>query len=467
MTRIMMRFSLRAAVLCALVACGDSDPEADAGSADATADVGGMDADTDAATDAATDTSADSAPDVPADALVDSQTDTRLPDTGALSSPQAAFLWQGFDHEWLRNVAGFRVPHRVSRLDSAVTEVFSRTDGEGAAQTAFAQSTGVDGNYMDPQMRWGALSSAGLFVDHGEVTTRFTDDGSGGEYPRAMSSREMMIEVALPTGVDQAHAVLRGFQLESVCDPALQPAGEPCNSNGFWPYRMSVGIAACTTSGGSATCAVTVEIGRAWTPNRGGIRGIEEKPFNDKLTYDITVLYSVIGGGADVLAATASEAIVANAPARNNDPQVVSSVLAGARGVAGAVGLTRFGFTFLRTGAADARQHLGRYIGRLNFGIEPGEYDPASGAIEVDHIMQVWIPDTVVATDVDYEMRSVLLVLKDADSRALAGQVADGEICRNSAPEAPLFSRWNRCGGGDFGPEQVEDTSTVSTAGRW
>ena len=52
--------------------------------------------------------------------------------------------WRGFRHEWLREVLGFRLPHRISRLHDFLDE-----DG-----FHFAQSTGVDGNFMPGSHLW-------------------------------------------------------------------------------------------------------------------------------------------------------------------------------------------------------------------------------------------------------------------------------------------------------------------------
>ena len=91
---------------------------------------------------------------------------------------EGTFLWQGFEHEWLRTVAGFRVPHRISRLTSYV-ETDAPADSQSDVLSGiyhFAQSTGVDGNYMKPIGRYAALRNADISIRSESVRLTWTDE---------------------------------------------------------------------------------------------------------------------------------------------------------------------------------------------------------------------------------------------------------------------------------------------------
>ena len=446
---------LRLLMICSVAfGCSDSPAPPD-GDADVDGD-GDVDADAhgDADADADVDADADADADVDADVEVDA-------DETAEVGPQALFLWRGFRHEWLRTVLGFRIPHRISKLSSLVDGGGLGDDGGGESLFTMGQSTGVDGNYMRPVGRWSLVVSPGLEVRHGEVTLQWTDDADDGEYPQARSTFNETITVDLasaPVAVEAAEVVLRGLRLDMECDPALQPPDNPCNSDGMWPFRLVARIEPCALEGEQLACPLVVEIFRAWTPNNGGLPGIAEKPFNDRLTFDLDVAWTAVAGPSALFAATRGEPVVGEGPARQDEPITGSSVVAGEPGMRlGVVALTGLGFTFLRTGDGESRQHLGRYIGALSFGVAGEGYDPEAGELTVGHTSQVWIPDTVVETDVRYELDPALLQFSHEEAWSRIGGEADGWICANSSDEAPFFSLWERCGTDGFGPGQLED----------
>jgi hypothetical protein len=377
----------------------------------------------------------------------------------ASAPTETVFVWRGFRHEWLRTVAGFRVPHRISFLES-----YLDAETEDGATFHFGQSTGVDGNYMRPEGRWAAFASPGLSVHRGAARWTWTDDADGSAYPQAESSMRATIEIPLREEATEAEVFLRGIQLDIECEDALQPAGEPCNSNGMWPFHVAVQILPCERTADGVACDVTLDIGRAWTPNHGGVRGIEEKPFNDRLTFDASVLYTAVAGSAEVLRATRAPTVELTAPARQDAVERALATVSAEAGLGdGVAALTGFSFTFIRTGTADNTQHLGRYVGTLDFGLGDADaFDPASGVAETQAGAQVWIPDTVVATDAGYTVDATWLQLGHAQAEIYSPRTAVGSLCSNSSPEAPWLTRWERCGSGDRGPEQRSDSVSLS-----
>lgn len=369
------------------------------------------------------------------------------------------FVWQGFEHEWLRTVLGFAVPHRVSRLASFLDGelLTSAAPPTGTAQFHFGQDTGVDGNYMRPLGHYSALGGA-VSVHRATLELEWSDDASGGEYPKAQSKRTALLEQPL-AGITVAGGapevgtmVLAGLSLVTSCDDAKQPVGEPCNSDGMWPYRMSFAIGDCTMTATSLQCPLEVEINRAWTPNKGGLPPLEEKPFNDKLDFHVTIHYATwLGRKVDFVVATTL--LTASGMGHDNDPKGGARTLMGAPGFAAAtVGISRLGFLLGAADSAAKSNHLGRYIGALRFFAVPGAYRSATGELDVVWGTQVWLPDTVENATVDYELGVRLLSTR---GEAAAAKTVEGRLCSDSK-NAPFFSTWQRCDEPAYGPAQAE-----------
>lgn len=398
------------------------------------------------------------------------------------SEQRALYLWQGYDHEWLRTVVGFRVPHRISQFDSYVGDESHEGSGDGesgewqaSAGIHVGQATGVDGNFMKPVGFYGAAYAPGLYVERGERHLTWTDeivdvDVGGDLYPRAESTRAETIEVdlgrpALGHGeLAQYDVVLQGLALQTTCDDNQQPPGELCNSNGMWPYRFAVAIDTCAVTDQTLRCPLTVEMHRAWTPNRGGLPGIEEKPLNSRLGFDVRVYYAVLGADGERVALTRGAIVAGSGQGRDDDPFVASASITGAGGgqfPEAAVGLQRFGFTLSPANGNANQNHLGRYIGGWRVRVQATGYDPATGTADVEHLSQLWVPDTVAQTDVDYQSAALLIQVAD-DGSAHGGRSAEGTLCSNSSDQAPPFSTWERCGEPDKGPEQTRDAVSVT-----
>lgn len=411
-------------------------------------------------------------------------TDTAVADTGPADTgtadvdqdtppPQASvegvFLWRGLEHEWLRTVVGFKVPHRISQLWSFIDAEETQPDDSSSALFHFAQSTGVDGNYMKPRGVYSLIQSPDLTVVRTQHTFTFTDDVDETQaYPQARSDLSQTFTLPLDQLGDNPAAyevVLRGLRLDIQCDDAKQPSGEPCNSNGMWPFRFDVSVGDCTDDGTTLSCPVEAHVYRAWTPNRGGLPPFEEKPLNDKLDFELELLLTVIAGPSTAFATTTGEPVVTDrVSARQNAPVTTTQTLTGTGGGAYPVAATafkRFGFRFRKTGTADKNNHLGRYIGILNFQLDDTAYDRQTGALDVEHTTQIWIPDTVVDTDVVYTSQVALLQFGPG-ALSRSNRTATGSLCRNSSPQAPALTRWEKCDEPDKAPEQTEDAVEIS-----
>ena len=378
-----------------------------------------------------------------------------------------AFVWQGFDHEWLRTALGFRLPHRISKLDSYIADEHHGGEApwSASARFHFGQATGVDGNYMRPTGYYAAIASPRLRAFRRTLRLEWTDEIEGDLVPHAESRASGEVVVAADE-IDHDAAIgglLRGFSLTTRCDPAKQPPELPRNSDGMWPYVFRIGVGEHRLEAGELRIPVQVEIHRGWTPMKGGVPGIEEKPLNRRLDFDLAVHVTVLTGPPDTLAIHRGEPVIATGRARDVGGRISRTTIVGdgmGRYRHHAIGVTSFGFELPARSEKPRHQHRGRYIGGLRFRARPAGYDADTGLAAVDHAMRVWVPRTVVPTDVRYEMQSALVQL-GADATAVAPRVAGTSLCSNSAAEAPFFSRWNRCGSDLTGPERDVDSVAI------
>ncbi len=68
---------------------------------------------------------------------------------------------------------------------------------------------------------------------------------------------------------------------------------------------------------------------------------------------------------------------------------------------------------------------------------------------------------TVAQSTSDYELRTALLQF-DGQALITDTRTVESELCVNSTPQAPAFSRWEKCGTGDKPPEQSENSEPLS-----
>ena len=55
----------------------------------------------------------------------------------------------------------------------------------------------------------------------------------------------------------------------------------------------------------------------------------------------------------------------------------------------------------------------------------------------------------------------VALLQFGSGAQVAGDKTVTGEICQNSKDNAPFFSKWQKCGTGDKGPAQQEDTRII------
>ncbi len=396
----------------------------------------------------------------------------RVPPPAALvprarSAPSAEpfFLWQGLDHEWLRSFFGARVPHRVSLLGSEVTseDTAPRSSGaaRGVATFAFAQNTGVDGNFMRPVGYISGVLGASVLASRAVTEFAGTDDATEVSHPQGHVDEVKTISFDFPNAPAGAVSafVLQGFEFESSCDPDKQPPNRPCNSHGLWPYDLRVSLGECSRVEQTFSCPITFRIYRAWTPNKGGLPPFEVKPLNDKLDWKLRLRSILIVGNSSTFEAVA---ITSKSDRKLNDPTrepQLHTIHPSGPGpyLTATVGITGFGFELHKIGDADRLLNLGRYIGGLRFNVDGEVFDRTLRTLTFRANHQVWAPGTVVESGVRSFLEARALFF---GSGATVHQAKAGSLCVNSSKQAPFFSRWRACGGKKRGPERSRDAVT-------
>ena len=96
----------------------------------------------------------------------------------------------------------------------------------------------------------------------------------------------------------------------------------------------------------------------------------------------------------------------------------------------------------------------------LDFGEEDLGYDVQSGRSTARTTSRVWVPTTVAQTDANYVVKTALLELGSQAVTTSAEEVK-GTLCIAS-DGAPFFSRWDRCGETETGPERSQDQAAVT-----
>ncbi|MDX1692327.1 MAG: hypothetical protein R3208_01105 [Ketobacteraceae bacterium] len=373
-----------------------------------------------------------------------------LTDTG-----NRLYGWQGFDHEWLRFVIlkdSGRIPHRISRFHNYIDMA--------QEQFHFAQSTGVDGNYMRPKGYYTVVESPFLYVQEGRVSLRWTDQLTDENYPVATNRLRHQLQIpqdrlAFP---DNAVVALQGLKLDLDCDNEKQPVDRPCNSDGMWPYVFRVELGECQKASGSLSCDLWVDIDRAWSPNRGGFQLPplinEVKPLNERLDYQLELYYSIVSGQENTIRVQPPEEHRTTGHIHQQRP--FSGIIAHQvlpETFATSVTLVK-GFSFrlntpdtiepLWTLLGSDTGHRGRYIARMNFSVRDTDHNPADGTYRYEYTMGLWSPVTVVGSALEMTLTTQTLLLTEQDVATPSRQVS-GRLCINSTDQAPAFSQWEFC----------------------
>ena len=355
-----------------------------------------------------------------------------------LASAQAgqALLWQGLDHQWQREAFGvFQTPHRISLLSSLI-----ENQEQGAGQVLIGQSPGVDGDFMQAKMYLSQLDVPGIDFSYQVVELNFSDKIES-DLPLPIQSKSNGMAI-FPLSLTNSEAmtnsaVLGGFSIESEC---VDLPGHTCNSNGFWPYQMGLEIHNCARVASTIQCPVEVSLGRAWTPNGGGVPGLDRKPYNYAMNFNVKIGVLLAQGSANELAVHRDEYL---AQVEKNTKQIKkpylmeNSDLEIGPSTARSVGIHKIQFEFLgRHG-----NQPGRYLSGLSLwaqtstGLESHQYN-LSGLIS--------IPRTVNKTPINLKMGLTTWSFADTNAKVtqLAPRVAD--ICMESR-NAPFYSQWNGC----------------------
>ncbi|TNE90316.1 MAG: hypothetical protein EP330_08325 [Deltaproteobacteria bacterium] len=362
------------------------------------------------------------------------------------ASAHTAWLWQGFQHDWTRKALGlFSVPHRVSRFESRIVDAV-HTEDASTATFAFAQSTGVDGDWMTARGFAARVQSPDVHMARGSVRFAAVDLVDPGDTPKALARFQEVLVLPVPEEADPelwtSVVLLQGLRFTSRCEDGESA----CNSDGIWPYRFQVVLAQCTLREDEALCPITVEVGRAWTPHHGGVRGIETKPINQRMGLDVEVGWVALSGPYSSL--LAHPILFENALASTSQIVAAPQQLP-IRGLPqgfpnAAVGLHALGFEFFPTRKGEERRHRGRYVGGWGARVGAVAYDPDDGALELGHAGGIFLPKTVAGTGVSVEIGMTVLQFAHPDAHVDRGIEVSADLCANSAG-APWFSDWQRC----------------------
>jgi hypothetical protein len=379
-------------------------------------------------------------------------------------SAHTAFLWQGFEHRWRRRAFGsFAVPHRVSRFANLITDeqhLLAPGGLRSTASVAFAQSTGVDGDWMVPAAFLSRLHAPDVQVRREQRTFAFADQVQDPDAPRAFRRFHEVLRVPAPDVDTAAVVLLGGMAIRSKC----LDGDDLCNSDGLWPYRFGIELSPCARVDDELVCPLQVEIGRAWTPNRGGVKLIEEKPVSERMSIEIDVPLILLSGTSEALAATPivfERAMASNREQIAGAQQIPVPVPGGDRYPHATVGLTALGFEFYPAGTRNDLENRGRYVGGWDLHVRPAAYDPTAGLFTLSHAGSIFLPRTVRRTGVGIELGMAIVQLGHPDARLDELPPTTTTLC-SDGDEAPFFSRWIRCDKVAGGIERIEDIVPVA-----
>ncbi|OUS28613.1 hypothetical protein A9Q99_11395 [Gammaproteobacteria bacterium 45_16_T64] len=374
-------------------------------------------------------------------------------------SRKPLYIWQGFEHEWLRFVLlrnSGRIPHRLSKFYNFIEQP---TEEHENANFHFAQSTGVDGNFMNPKGNYRPLYTDSLISQSGHLALTWSDQLENSDIPVANSKIRETIVVPLGDNIPENREfamILQGIQLDLDCDNSQQPESDPCNSNGMWPYVFNIALNNCQLSTEDYRCDVDINIYRAWTPNRGGFQlppiFEEIKPLNHQLDFALNVHFSLISEQQSnvLIQPNTTVAIEHDLHHRQNvistrNPTPPHSTLN-----QHVSAITAFGFSLSAPESlashwsqlqSDTR-HQGRYIGKLTNRVVDSVniQDHQETTIQ----QSLWAPITVVNATSHVQLDTLSLWFS-ADTQIGDSAIASGKLCINSTDQAPAFSRWKMC----------------------
>ena len=385
----------------------------------------------------------------------------------ANTNAHSGYIWQGFEHEWNRRVMGvFRTPHRISKLGSEILDEDHQLnlDGEltSKATLRMQQSTGVDGDWMEPVLHYQTFHSAGVEARRGHLEVEFADNTEAlGKTGNALSSLEGSFTFRTASELSEnasTQALIHGFSLETRCIEGAGPDAA-CNSNGIWPYRFKIELSTCTRrfeSLGSGNtwvrCGFQIEIGRAWTPRKGGLPPFEIKPLNRKTHYHLKVGLQILSGEPHQFAASTLDLGATYKSAHPRGPGktllFATTQHGDTRYQSATLGIRSLEYDFRPhqplIGQTQA-QDMGRYLSGIGTSVLPETYYPEGSSLDFQVSEFTHVPGTV--KDADLTVSTGLTFLQFASESAVSEPLMNrGLLCVNSSPQAPAFSRWEKCG---------------------
>ena len=359
-----------------------------------------------------------------------------------------AFVWQGFHHEWLREIppVGIRTPHRMGSFDNHLSyETFHPLQAgkhQLRACASFQFTPGVNADYAYPSMRWNAFYAPNVSVARGAWAFQVQDEIQGdyrhavdtGHFPRAMTHIERDQRITLGPELGQGQydnyaVLLRGFKLDMDCiagPPKRRGKGfRACNSDGIWADAFFVSISGCRRPAPDAlTCPLTLSLERSRAP-------LAFRPLNAKMKYHIVIFYTLIGGNDGDFNAVPAHAI--HTSGRIHAKTVDRIATTGDARVQGApdyrygmMGLTALGYRLHHpTTPLNRLGNLGRYMSALHFTLNETRYTPSSGEMVYTYEMAFLGAKLVYDSDVDYHMQGMLLQFSDEAKVVYDARVAD------------------------------------------
>ena len=366
-------------------------------------------------------------------------------------------VWNGITTAWeFRLPGGFKTPHRMGTFASLITLPSSSSPAAAAAAAAaaseevkgevfMAYTPGVDGDYASPQTTLGvAQTPPSVAAGTHDVVLTWTDTAEGpADDPVATSAESTHLVLDLGKemwaggkGKGQGvrpGLVLAGFELDMHCNPALQPEGQVCNSNGIWASQMYLGIPPSSVEWDASTSTLEADVAfnltRGWTPDKGG-----GKPFNYRMTFVVTirVAYFVDNGSGEVAATPASSPVVAKGTLWEHEGgKGVATSLSGAGGDAfpsALVGIADWAFALSSKNSSQP----GRYFESFEFALGSLVYTPSSGVASFEAHMDISAPYTVHDADVAYALTPVLLQFGSSSNTTGTLPVqATGHVCED------------------------------------
>ncbi|KNC50263.1 uncharacterized protein AMSG_06422 [Thecamonas trahens ATCC 50062] len=319
-------------------------------------------------------------------------------------------------------------PHRLGTLASRPlgTAMVPRAN-RSAGRVAMAFTPGVDGDYAHPTTTLAVIApspAAPAALLTTALAINWTDSATGpDDDPVAMSAfvlhgqldvARALASMGPAAGAAEPAVLLGGFALNMSCNPALQPPGEVCNSNGIWATHIAVeidnGSVVLDRASGVLHFDLAFELGRAWTPDKGG-----GKPFNWRMTFDAvfdaTIVLAAPAGGRVTPGARVELVSSLWAPSSAH-----SAAITGKPGVpAGEVGITGWGFSLVPQHANETSR-LGRYFESIAFAVEKQVYAPTSGTASFAVQAHLTAPLTVHDVGVKAWMAPALVQLDGVSS---------------------------------------------------